>query len=96
MPPINPDQRRPIKTFPSLVKKWTVESRWLPAVNRIREQHGWDRWDFLEIANETALADLRNILLQKLSQPPAFGIWRNEPVDAIAHQKALRSEWEGE
>jgi hypothetical protein len=39
---------------------------------------------------------LRNILLQKLSQPPAFGIWGNEPVDAIAHQKELRSEWEGE
>jgi type III restriction enzyme len=77
-------------------KKWTVENRWLPAVNRIREQNGWDKWDFLEIANETALADLRNILLPKLSQPPAFGIWRHEPVDAIAHQKKLRSEWEGE
>jgi type III restriction enzyme len=77
-------------------KKWTVENRWLPAVNRIREQHGWDRWEFLEIANEAALADLRNILLQKLSQPPAFGIWRHKPVDAIAYQKKLRSEWEGE
>ena len=31
----------------------------------------------------------------KLSQPPAFGIWRQEPVDAIAHQRKLRSEWEG-
>ena len=75
-------------------KKWTVENRWLPAVNRIREPYGWDRWEFLEIADETALADLRNILLEKLSQPPAFGLWRHEPVDAIAHQKQLRSEWE--
>ena len=74
-------------------KKWTVENRWLPAVNRIRQQHGWDKWDFLEIANEADLADLRNILLQRLSQPPAFGIWRREPVDAIAYQKKLRSEW---
>jgi type III restriction enzyme len=55
-------------------KKWTVENRWLPAVNRIREPYGWDRWEFLEIADETALADLRNILLERLSQPPAFGI----------------------
>jgi type III restriction enzyme len=77
-------------------KKWTVENRWLPAVNRIREQHGWDKWDFLEIANETGVADLRNILLNKLSQPPAFGIWRNEPVDALAYQKKLRGEWEDE
>ncbi len=77
-------------------KKWTVENRWLPAVNRIREQHGWDRWDFLEIANETALSDLRNVLLSKLSQPPAFGLWRSEPVDALAYQKALRKEWDEE
>ena len=77
-------------------KKWTVENRWLPAVNRIREQRGWDKWDFLEIADETALADLRNILLDRLSQPPAFGLWRHEPVDAIAYQKKLRSEWEDE
>jgi len=77
-------------------KKWTVENRWLPAVNRIRDQHGWEKWDFLEIANETDLADLRNILLKRLSHPPGFGIWKDEPVDAIAYQKELRSEWEAE
>ena len=75
-------------------KKWTVENRWLPAANRIRAQHGWDKWDFLEIADESSLADLRNILLKRLAHPPAFGVWKNEPVDAIAYQRKLRSEWE--
>ena len=23
----------------------------------------------------------------------AFGIWRNKPVDALAHERKLRSEW---
>jgi type III restriction enzyme len=53
------------------MKKWTVINRWLPAINRIREQHGWDKWDFLEIANEVELADLRNILLRFLKNPAA-------------------------
>ncbi len=51
------------------LKKWTVENRWLPAVNRIREQRSWDKWDFLEIANEVELADLRNILVKFLENP---------------------------
>ena len=75
-------------------KRWTVLNRWLPAVNRVREQHGWDAWDFLEIEGETELADFRNLLLKKLSPPPAFGLWRKEPVDAIAFQQSLRKEWE--
>jgi type III restriction enzyme len=53
------------------LKKWTVLNRWLPAINRIRGQHGWDKWDFLEIANEVELADLRNILLKFLKNPSA-------------------------
>ncbi|MCI0541611.1 MAG: DEAD/DEAH box helicase family protein [Verrucomicrobiales bacterium] len=53
------------------LKKWTVINRWLPAVNRIREQHGWDKWDFLEIANEVELADLRNIFVKFLENPSA-------------------------
>ena len=53
------------------LKKWTVENLWLPAVNRIRQQHGWDKWDFLEIANEVELADLRNILIKRLKEPPS-------------------------
>ena len=75
-------------------KKWTVENLWLPAVNRIREKHDWDKWDFLECAGEESLADLRNTLLQRLAQPPAFGLWKHEPVDAIAYQQKLRAEWE--
>lgn len=72
-------------------KKWTVENRWLPAVNHIREQHGWARWDFLEIAED--IRDARNDIVNKLKSP-AFGIWKDDPVDAIAHQQKLRKEWE--
>ena len=52
--------------------------------------------DFLVIAGETEQADLRNMLLAKLSPPPAFGLWRKEPVDAIAFQQSLRKEWDHE
>ena len=72
-------------------KKWTVENRWLPAVNRIREQHGWDKWDFLEIASESALADLRNLLLGKISQPPVFGTWKHKQLDGLAYQQTVRA-----
>lgn len=37
-------------------KKWYVEKRWLPAVNSIREQYGFDRWAFIGIS-----VDIRNI-----------------------------------
>jgi type III restriction enzyme len=77
-------------------KKWTVENRWLPAINRVRDRHGWAKWDFLEIADETNLADLKNILLKRLAHPSAFGIWKEDPVDALAYQKRLRGEWEDE
>jgi type III restriction enzyme len=45
-------------------KKWAVENRWLPAANSIRAQHGWPRWDFLEIAED--IRDARNDILDKL------------------------------
>lgn len=45
-------------------KAWTVENRWLPAVNGIGGQHGWPRWDFMEIAED--IRDARNVLLAKL------------------------------
>lgn len=71
------------------LKKWTVINRWLPAVNRIREQHGWDKWDFLEIANETELADLRNILVKFLANPSATKvpslIWAKRADYIAAH-----------
>ena len=50
-------------------KKWTVENRWLPAVNAIRDQHGWVRWDFIEIAED--IRDARNLLLEKLESSKA-------------------------
>jgi type III restriction enzyme len=49
-------------------KKWTVEHRWLPAVNAVREQHGWLHWSFLELDGEEAVADLRNLLLKNLAE----------------------------
>jgi len=71
------------------LKKWTVENRWLPAVNRIREKHGWDKWDFLEIANEMELADLRNIFLHRLKSPPSAKpsslIWAKRDDYVAAH-----------
>lgn len=45
-------------------KVWTVENRWLPAVNSIRESKGWPRWEFLEIAED--IRDARNRILAKL------------------------------
>ena len=71
------------------LKKWTVVNRWLPAVNRIREQYGWDKWDFLEIANETELADLRNILVKYLENPSATKVsslvWAKREDYVAAH-----------
>ncbi len=76
-------------------KRWTVENRWLPAVNSMRENHGWDIWDFIEISE--GVEDARNAILAKLassSLKPAFGIWKDKSVDAIAYQKELRKEWD--
>lgn len=71
------------------LKKWTLINRWLPAVNRIREQHDWDKWDFLEIANEVELADMRNILVKFLENPSATKvsslIWAKRQDYIAAH-----------
>jgi type III restriction enzyme len=45
-------------------KLWTVRNRWLPAVNAIRDKHGWPRWDILEIAED--IRDARNDILKRL------------------------------
>jgi len=45
-------------------KTWTVEHRWLPAANAIRQQYGWDRWEFLSIDED--IRDARNDILKKL------------------------------
>lgn len=37
-------------------KKWYVENRWIPAANAVKEKYEYDKWHFIEIAN-----DIRNI-----------------------------------
>lgn len=50
-------------------KVWTATERWVPAVNALPAARGFGRWDFLEVAGETKVADLRNILLKWLDAP---------------------------
>ncbi len=45
-------------------KKWYVENRWLPAVNSVREKYKYDRWEFIEIAND--IRNIRNQLIEKI------------------------------
>lgn len=47
-------------------KKWYVEKRWLPAVNSIREQYGFDRWAFIEISGD--IRDIKNELWEKIQK----------------------------
>jgi len=49
-------------------KVWSVQNRWLPAVNAARAQHDWPRWDFIELDAETEIADARNRILAKLGK----------------------------
>jgi len=80
-------------------KKWTVEHRWLPAVNAVRAQHQWLAWSFLELDGEEAVADLRNLLLEELAElaeGSAFGRWKDRALDGLEYQEALRREWDRE
>ena len=45
-------------------KSWTVSNRWLPAINAIRDKHGWARWDIMEITED--IRDTRNDILKRL------------------------------
>ena len=60
----------------------------MPAVNALPAARGFGRWDFLEVAGETKVADLRNILLK----------WLDAPADAKPRVRAnvwdLRKELE--
>jgi hypothetical protein len=47
-------------------KEWSVMHRWLPSVNAVRAKHDWPRWDWLHIDSEERIADLRNLLLDKI------------------------------
>lgn len=46
-------------------KRWYVEHRWLPAVNAVAEKYGYDRWAFMEVAND--IRDIKNQILAKLA-----------------------------
>lgn len=46
-------------------KRDYVLNRWLPAVNNIREQYGFEEWDFIEIAND--ISDIKNQLRNKIN-----------------------------
>lgn len=48
-------------------KRWYVENRWLPAVNAVRAQHGWDEWAFVEVAGD--IRDIKRVLTEKLGEP---------------------------
>jgi type III restriction enzyme len=43
------------------MKKDYVHSRWLPAVNAVRDQYGYNEWRFIEIAGD--IRDIKNELL---------------------------------
>ncbi len=69
-------------------KIWTVTERWLPAINNLPPARGYGRWDFLELAGQTQVADFRNIILK----------WLDAPANAKPRIRAsvwsLRREWE--
>ena len=50
-------------------KVWTATERWVPAVNALPPDRSFGRWDFLELAGETQVADFRNLLLKWLDAP---------------------------
>src|ERR1035437_3140070 len=72
---------------------WMIQSRWDWICNTlsasIGEGPGWDKWDFLEIANEVELADLRNIFVKFLEHPPTTKlsslIWAKREDYIAAH-----------
>ncbi|GAB5560716.1 MAG: DEAD/DEAH box helicase family protein [Synoicihabitans sp.] len=50
-------------------KVWTVTERWLPAVNALSLYKSFGRWDFIELAGQTQVADFANILSRWLDAP---------------------------
>ena len=47
-------------------KRHYVQNRWLPAVNALKDKHGYPGWHFVEIAND--IRDIRNQLTAKIQQ----------------------------
>lgn len=46
-------------------KKWFVESRWLPAVNALKDKYEYPEWHFIEVAND--IRNIKNQLIEKIS-----------------------------
>jgi type III restriction enzyme len=45
-------------------KRWYVKHRWLPAVNSVRLQYGFEEWHFIEISND--IRDIANQLREAI------------------------------
>jgi hypothetical protein len=64
--------------------------------------HKQYRRDITSIANRKDLnptvRDTAKRILERIKskpiRPPAFGIWKDKPVDSLAYQKTLRKEWD--
>ena len=56
-------------------------------MNRIRKQHDWDKWGFLELGEQRAVADFRNLLLAHLRElalaEPLTGFWADRRDDEL-------------
>ena len=46
-------------------KKWYVQNRWLPAVNSVRADYGWDEWRFVEV---TEIRDIKEVVEAALAE----------------------------
>jgi type III restriction enzyme len=46
-------------------KKWFVENNWLPAVNAMKDKYDYDKWHFIEVAND--IRNIRNQLIDKIN-----------------------------
>lgn len=46
-------------------KTWTVRNHWLPAVNSVRDKHGYNSWHFIEIADD--IRNIKNELKDKIN-----------------------------
>jgi hypothetical protein len=47
-------------------------------------------------AVESGLVKIPFLAKMNLSAPSAFGLWRDEPVNALDYQQAIRKEWDEE
>ncbi len=78
-------------------KKWTVEHRWLPAVNASRQRLNLPRWDFIELDEESAVSDAANLIMERIgtaTAPASFGSWKHKQLDGLKYQQAIRAEWD--